>query len=92
MFCLPILQWVVVEQSCNSFSRVLVPLYDTLGAETVSYIVNQGEPLCTQAHTHTHTHTHTHRALIILKVVVITKHTKTVCVCVSHQLLPTPHQ
>ena len=84
MFCLPILQWVVVEQSCNSFSRVLVPLYDTLGPEAVSYIVNQGEPLCAQEHTHT--------ALIILKVVVITKHTKTVCVCVSHQLLPTPHQ
>ena len=87
MFCLPILQWVVVEQSCNSFSRVLVPLYDTLGPEAVSYIVNQGEPPM-----HAGTHTHTHTALIILKVVVITKHTKTVCVCVSHQLLPTPHQ
>ena len=37
-----VLQWVVVEQSCNCFSRVLVPLYDTLGPEAVSYIINQG--------------------------------------------------
>jgi len=36
-----VLQWVVVEQSCNCFSRVLVPLYDTLGPEAVSYIINQ---------------------------------------------------
>ena len=34
-------QWVVTEQSCNYYSRVLVPLYDTLGAEAVAYIINQ---------------------------------------------------
>ena len=39
------LQWVVVEQSCNSYSRVLVPLYDTLGSDAVSYIINQSKSL-----------------------------------------------
>jgi long-chain acyl-CoA synthetase len=34
-------EWVVAEQSCNYYSRVLVPLYDTLGAEAVAYIINQ---------------------------------------------------
>ena len=36
-------QWVVTEQGCNCYSRVLVPLYDTLGSEAVVYIINQGE-------------------------------------------------
>lgn len=40
-----LLQWVVVEQSCNSYSRVLVPLYDTLGPDAVSYIINQSKTL-----------------------------------------------
>ena len=39
--CAPSLQWVVAEQSCNYYSRVLVPLYDTLGSEAVAYIINQ---------------------------------------------------
>ena len=33
---------MVVEQSCSYYSRVLVPLYDTLGAEALVHIVNQG--------------------------------------------------
>ena len=35
-------QWVVVEQSCSAYSRVVVPLYDTLGKEAVTHIINQG--------------------------------------------------
>ncbi len=49
VFCMisppPCPQWVVVEQSCNYYSRVLVPLYDTLGPEAVAYIVNQSNSL-----------------------------------------------
>ena len=37
------LQWVVTEQSCNYFSRVSVPLYDTLGTEALVHILNQGD-------------------------------------------------
>ena len=33
----------MTEQSCNCYSRVVVPLYDTLGPEAVSYIINLGE-------------------------------------------------
>ncbi len=45
--CIPIdiiivLQWVVMEQSCSAYSRVVVPLYDTLGREAVIHIANQG--------------------------------------------------
>ena len=36
------MQWVVAEQSANCYSRVVVPLYDTLGPEAVSYIINLG--------------------------------------------------
>ena len=32
---------MVTEQSCNYYSRVLVPLYDTLGSQAVAYIINQ---------------------------------------------------
>lgn len=38
-----LLQWVVAEQAANCYSRVVVPLYDTLGPEAVSYIINLGE-------------------------------------------------
>lgn len=41
IYCHNMAEWVVVEQSCNSYSRVLVPLYDTLGPDAVSYIINQ---------------------------------------------------
>nr|CAB3219809.1 long-chain-fatty-acid--CoA ligase 1-like [Phallusia mammillata] len=34
-------EWKVVEQACNSYSMVIVPLYDTLGPESVQHIINQ---------------------------------------------------
>ena len=33
-------EWKIVEQTCNSYSMGLVPLYDTLGAESIEHIVN----------------------------------------------------
>ncbi|KAL2609860.1 hypothetical protein R1flu_028433 [Riccia fluitans] len=44
-------EWVIVEQACNSYSYVSVPLYDTLGADAVQYIINHAEinaVFCTQ--------------------------------------------
>jgi len=32
-------EWKIVEQTCNSYSMVLVPLYDTLGAKAIEHIV-----------------------------------------------------
>lgn len=37
-----VLQWVIIEQGCYTYSMVAVPLYDTLGAEAITYIVNKG--------------------------------------------------
>jgi len=34
-------EWFITEQACNSQSMVLVPLYDTLGADAVKFIVKQ---------------------------------------------------
>ena len=34
-------EWVIVEQACNAYSGVVVPLYDTLGESAVSYVLNQ---------------------------------------------------
>ena len=34
-------EWVIVEQACNAYSQVLVPLYDTLGPEAIEHIVTQ---------------------------------------------------
>jgi len=34
-------EWKVVEQSCNGYSMVLVPLYDTLGPESIKHIMTQ---------------------------------------------------
>jgi len=34
-------EWVLTEQAANAFSMILVPLYDTLGAEAVQFIVTQ---------------------------------------------------
>eukprot|EP01104_Vermistella_antarctica_P009554 TRINITY_DN2470_c1_g2_i2.p1 TRINITY_DN2470_c1_g2~~TRINITY_DN2470_c1_g2_i2.p1 ORF type:complete len:618 (+),score=55.64 TRINITY_DN2470_c1_g2_i2:396-2249(+) len=34
-------EWVIVEQACNAYSLVCVPLYDTLGPDVAQYIVNQ---------------------------------------------------
>uniref|UniRef100_A0A452I1T4 Long-chain-fatty-acid--CoA ligase n=2 Tax=Gopherus agassizii TaxID=38772 RepID=A0A452I1T4_9SAUR len=36
-------EWVLVEQGCYTYSMVVVPLYDTLGADAISYIVNQAD-------------------------------------------------
>ena len=34
-------EWVIVEQACNAYSGVVVPLYDTLGEDAVTYVLNQ---------------------------------------------------
>ena len=34
-------EWVIVEQACNAYSQVLVPLYDTLGPEAIEHIITQ---------------------------------------------------
>lgn len=39
-------EWVVTEQSCNAYSRVVVPLYDTLGKDAVTHILNQADIKC----------------------------------------------
>ncbi|XP_077887162.1 long-chain-fatty-acid--CoA ligase 1 isoform X3 [Ictidomys tridecemlineatus] len=36
-------EWVIIEQGCFTYSMVVVPLYDTLGAEAITYIVNKAE-------------------------------------------------
>uniref|UniRef100_A0A2K6LFQ6 Long-chain-fatty-acid--CoA ligase n=3 Tax=Rhinopithecus TaxID=542827 RepID=A0A2K6LFQ6_RHIBE len=36
-------EWVIIEQGCFAYSMVIVPLYDTLGNEAVTYIVNKAE-------------------------------------------------
>lgn len=36
-------EWVITEQACYFFSMVTIPLYDTLGPEACSYIINQAE-------------------------------------------------
>ncbi|XP_035669719.1 long-chain-fatty-acid--CoA ligase 1-like isoform X2 [Branchiostoma floridae] len=36
-------EWTVTEQACNMYSMVIVPLYDTLGPQAVTYIVNQAK-------------------------------------------------
>lgn len=35
-------QWVIIEQGCFTYSMVVVPLYDTLGTDAITYIVNKG--------------------------------------------------
>lgn len=35
-------QWIITEQACYVYSNVIVPLYDTLGPDACSYIINQG--------------------------------------------------
>lgn len=34
-------EWVIAEQACNAYSWANVPLYDTLGSDSVSYIAAQ---------------------------------------------------
>lgn len=36
-------EWVLSEYACYFYSMVIVPLYDTLGPEACTYIVNQAE-------------------------------------------------
>ncbi|NXL86944.1 ACSL1 ligase, partial [Alectura lathami] len=36
-------EWVIIEQGCYAYSMVVVPLYDTLGAEAITYIVNKAD-------------------------------------------------
>ncbi|NXG43786.1 ACSL1 ligase, partial [Psilopogon haemacephalus] len=36
-------EWVIIEQGCYAYSMVVVPLYDTLGTEAISYIVNKAD-------------------------------------------------
>ncbi|XP_004365642.2 acyl-CoA synthetase long-chain [Capsaspora owczarzaki ATCC 30864] len=36
-------EWVIAEQACNAYSLITVPLYDTLGAETAEFIVDQAQ-------------------------------------------------
>lgn len=33
-------EWVLVDAACHAYSMVSVPLYDTLGPDTVEYIAN----------------------------------------------------
>lgn len=37
-----ILQWTISELACYTYSLVTVPLYDTLGAEAISFIIDKG--------------------------------------------------
>ncbi|XP_056658935.1 long-chain-fatty-acid--CoA ligase 1 isoform X2 [Monodelphis domestica] len=36
-------EWVIIEQGCYTYSMVVVPLYDTLGNEAITYIINKAE-------------------------------------------------
>ncbi|ELW47037.1 Long-chain-fatty-acid--CoA ligase 1 [Tupaia chinensis] len=36
-------EWVIIEQGCFAYSMVVVPLYDTLGTEAITYVVNKAE-------------------------------------------------
>ncbi|XP_014663192.1 PREDICTED: long-chain-fatty-acid--CoA ligase 1-like [Priapulus caudatus] len=37
------IEWVVTEQACYMYSMVIVPLYDTLGPDACSFIIDQAE-------------------------------------------------
>uniref|UniRef100_A0A670XX23 Arachidonate--CoA ligase n=1 Tax=Pseudonaja textilis TaxID=8673 RepID=A0A670XX23_PSETE len=36
-------EWIISELACYTYSLVVVPLYDTLGAEAIVYIVNKAD-------------------------------------------------
>lgn len=36
-------QWTISELACYTYSLVSVPLYDTLGAEAIDYIIDRGK-------------------------------------------------
>ena len=37
------IDWVLSEQSCNAYNMTLCPIYDTLGADSVEFILQQTE-------------------------------------------------
>lgn len=47
-----LLQWIIGELACYTYSMVVVPLYDTLGAEAIVFIINQG--ICSSQSTGVH--------------------------------------
>uniref|UniRef100_A0A8C2H401 Arachidonate--CoA ligase n=1 Tax=Cyprinus carpio TaxID=7962 RepID=A0A8C2H401_CYPCA len=38
-------EWTISELACYTYSLVAVPLYDTLGTEAISYIIDKGEQM-----------------------------------------------
>ncbi|KAM8940365.1 long-chain-fatty-acid--CoA ligase 1 isoform 2-T2 [Pelodytes ibericus] len=36
-------EWIIAELGCYTYSMVAVPLYDTLGAEAITYIINKAD-------------------------------------------------
>ena len=36
-------EWNMLEQACNAYNFTIVPLYDTLGADSIRYIITQAE-------------------------------------------------
>jgi long-subunit acyl-CoA synthetase (AMP-forming) len=34
-------EWVIAEQACNAYNMISVPLYDTLGADAVAFVIGQ---------------------------------------------------
>lgn len=43
---MPHSEWVLLDAAVHSYSMVSVPLYDTLGPESVEYICNHAELAC----------------------------------------------
>lgn len=42
-------KWVLTEVATNAYSMVNVPLYDTLGAEAISFILVQSKLIITRS-------------------------------------------
>ena len=40
-----VFQYIMTEMGCYQYSMVIVPLYDTLGPDACSYIIEQGKTL-----------------------------------------------
>ncbi|KAK8799732.1 hypothetical protein WA158_006280 [Blastocystis sp. Blastoise] len=43
VYCKNCIEWVLTEQACHAFSLTLIPIYDTLGADSVEFILQQTE-------------------------------------------------
>jgi len=39
-------EWVIAEQACNAFSLTVVPIYDTISEDVLSFISHQAELAC----------------------------------------------